>query len=183
MDEVKRIRGLGDTAGAQGYASLLGQFNAATDAARGGDQDAAKGLPALSKSLLDAAEAAATSRQDLDRIQNMAASSLEETYALIMGTASASQAATAALAADGGTADSQSWWSTFSAGQASAGDRAANDDVAGEVRALRAEVAGLRADNNSGNAALISAGNRTAKTLENVSSQSGGDAFATVAAA
>lgn len=83
MDEVKRIRGLTDAGNGNGFAALQGQFNAATSAARGGDQDAAKSLPALSQALLAAAAEQATSRQELERVRAMTAASLEATYGVI----------------------------------------------------------------------------------------------------
>ena len=61
------------------------------------------------------------------------------------------------------------------AGQAASRPSAANDDVAAELRALRAEVKQLREENNRGHAASASAGNRSARVLENVSAESGGD--------
>jgi len=83
MDEVNRIRGVTDAAGGNGFAALQGQFNAASTAARGGDQDAAKTLPALSQALLTAAGEQATSRQELERVRFMTAASLEATYGVI----------------------------------------------------------------------------------------------------
>ncbi len=83
MDEVNRIRGVTDAAGGNGFVALQGQFNAANTAARGGDQDAAKTLPALSQALLTAAAEQATSRQELERVRAMTAASLEATYGVI----------------------------------------------------------------------------------------------------
>lgn len=84
MDEVRRIRG--ELApGGQSYASLQKQFQTATDAARGGNIDAAKLLPGLSQALLDAATAAATDGRMLQRIKAITAASLERTYGVIAG--------------------------------------------------------------------------------------------------
>src|SRR5690606_3617062 len=69
MDEVRRLRGLTGSADGQSFATLMAQFNAVTAAARGGDIEAAKRLPALSQDLLRAAELAATSRQEMDRVR------------------------------------------------------------------------------------------------------------------
>src|SRR3546814_17227522 len=77
MDEVKRIRGLTGGSDTGSFAMLMGQFNAANIAARGGDMDVAKTLPGLSQSLLNAAALMATSRQELNRVQAQAAASLE----------------------------------------------------------------------------------------------------------
>src|SRR3546814_12312267 len=79
MDEVKRIRGLTGGSDTGSFAMLMGQFNAANIAARGGDMDVAKTLPGLSQSLLNAAALMATSRQELNRVQAQTAASLEAT--------------------------------------------------------------------------------------------------------
>ncbi|WP_419827656.1 hypothetical protein [Sphingomonas sp.] len=176
MDEVKRIRGLTDAGGGNTFASLQGQFNAAITAARAGDQDAAKGLPDLSKSLLDAAALAATSRQELARVEAQTAASLEGVYGMIAGATTASAAATAALTGSGSssssTSDAAAWWSTFAAGS---GDSAADDRSEAKLEAIRREIAQLRADNNDGNATIsgrIGDGN---KILDRVTD--GGDAM------
>ncbi|MBD8699805.1 hypothetical protein IFT54_08255 [Sphingomonas sp. CFBP 13714] len=95
MDEVNRIRGVTDAAGGNGFAALQGQFNAASTAARGGDQDAAKTLPALSQALLTAAAEQATSRQELERVGAMTAASLEATYGVISALGNGATAPTA----------------------------------------------------------------------------------------
>jgi hypothetical protein len=95
MDEVNRIRGVTDAAGGNGFAALQGQFNAASTAARGGDQDAAKTLPALSQALLTAAAEQATSRQELERVRAMTAASLEATYGVISALGNGATAPTA----------------------------------------------------------------------------------------
>lgn len=171
MDEVKRIRGLTGVGGEGSFASLLGQFNAATGAARGGDQDAAKSLPGLSQALLKAASDVATSRQELDRVQAQTAASLEATFAAIgnmTGSDAASTIATLAAAA--------------TAAQASSAPSAANDDLATEVKALRLEVAGMRAENNAGHAATAGNTGAVKKKLDDVTAASGGDAISVAAA-
>jgi hypothetical protein len=97
MDEVKRIRGITDGTGAGSFATLQGEFNALTIAARGGDQDAAGKLVSLSQSLLNAASLSATSKQELDRVKAQTAASLEQTHAIIAalsGTAAAASSST-----------------------------------------------------------------------------------------
>jgi hypothetical protein len=174
MDEVNRIRGLSDTTGATTYASLLSQFNAATAAARGGDQTAAGTLPQLSQSLLTAAQDAATSRQELDRIQAQVAASLEATYGLINGLSGGSApATTSALLTN--AANSQS--ATVSANDNS------SDSLTAKLDVLTAEIAQLRIDNNAGHAATASNTGAIKKTLDNVTRQSGGDAISIEAAA
>lgn len=172
MDEVKRIRGL--TGGSQdgNYASLLGQFNAATAAARAGDQDMAKALPGLSQALLKAAADAATSRQELDRIQAQTAASLEATFGAINALTGANPSASATLTA------------AATAAQASnPAPSVANDNLAAEVKALRQEVSKLREENNAGHAA--NAGNTGAikRKLDDVTAASGGEAISVVGAA
>jgi hypothetical protein len=161
--EVNRIRGLTGADAGSGFAPLLGQFNAATSAARGGDMDAAKSLPGLSQALLTAATAAATSRQELDRVQAQTAASLEATNAAIGKLSSVVPTpSAAALIAAGATTQ-----------EASAPSSAANDDMADEIRSLREELVGLRSDTNAGNAAIASSTGRMAKRLDDVTSPSG----------
>ena len=173
MDEVKRIRGLTGTNGGTSFASLMGQFNAATAAARGGDQDAAKSLPQLSQSLLSAAALVASSRQELDRVQAQTAASLEATNAAIGSLANTvtPTASVASILANAATT------------QASTAPTAANDDMAAELRALRDELAQMRADNNAGHAATASKAGSIDRTLQNVTSESGGTAISVAAAA
>ena len=154
----------------------MGQFNAATAAARGGDMDAAKTLPQLSQALLTAAQNAATSRQELDRIKAQVAASLEATYGLIgslsMGSSTASISTTDLL-----TNGLTSQPATVSANDNS------TDSLAAKLDALRDEVAQMRTENNSGHAATAGNTGSIKKTLDNVTLQSGGDAISTVAAA
>ena len=187
-DEVKRIRGLTDaTTSTSGFVALQGQFNAAVAAAKAGDQDAAKGLPDLSKALLDAAATAATSRQELARIEAQTAAALDGVYAGINAATTASNAATAAVmgAATDPSVSSSSWWSTFAGGDPVASSEpapAANDDIISELRQLRTEVAGMRADNNAGHANTGGWVQRIARIFLAVTTKSGGNAISTVAA-
>lgn len=174
MDEIKRIRGLADGTGAVSFASLLGQFNTATTAARAGDQDAAKSLPGLSQALLKVAADAATSRQELDRIQAQTAASLQATYSLITGFVGTSTPTSGTSLLDAAVAS-----------QASSGS--ANDNqteaLSARMDALLSEIEGLRADNNTGHA--TTAGNTGAikRKLDDVTADSGGNAISTVIAA
>ena len=169
---MRRIRGL-DASGGSSFAVLQGQFNAATTAARGGDQDAAKLLPALSQALLKSAGEAATSRQELDRVQSQTAASLEATGAVI-----------AALAKGNPLAGAGTMAAAAMTAQASAPTTAsANDTTAEQLRQINEEIAAMRRDNNSGHAANASANQRTARVMEDVSAEAGGTAFAVVQAA
>lgn len=173
MDEVRRIRGLTGANDNSTYASLLGQFNAATTAARLGDQEAAGKLTSLSQSLLSAAADVATSRQELDRIRAQTAASLEGTNAAI-----------SALAKSGSTSTASTLAAAATAAQVSgATDTTANDNLAAEVKSLREELSRMREENNAGHAATASNTGAMKRHLDNVTAQSGGDAIATVAAA
>ncbi|WP_137898353.1 hypothetical protein [Sphingomonas sp. 2SG] len=170
MDEVKRIRGLTDTASGNGFATLMGQFNAATASARAGDQDAAKSLPALSQALLSAAADRATSRQELERVRAQTAASLEATYgvvgALARGVATSNKGT---AAADGGAA---------AAAAAAVSTMPANDDALATAFAeLKEEVAAMRRDNNSGQAAIVNNTKATARILDAVTSDHSGQAI------
>ena len=187
MDEITRIRGLGTTGGAS-FASLQGQFNAAVTAARGGDQDAAKGLPELSKSLLDAAALAATSRQELARVEAQTAGALQSVYDMIGSAVGASGAATSAVLGtavsnDNASASGAQWWTTFANTASAASAGGGNDDLVSEIRELRAEVAGMRAENNKGHANTATAAEKGSNALDRASRLGGGSALATVKAA
>jgi tape measure domain-containing protein len=83
VSEINRIRGevAGNTP--TSFASAQAQFAIASAQARGGDQEAAKLLPSLSKAMLDLADLNATSALDLKRLQGQTAGSLAATLALI----------------------------------------------------------------------------------------------------
>jgi DNA repair exonuclease SbcCD ATPase subunit len=159
-DEIKRIRGLTANDNVGGFATLTGQFNAASAAARAGDQDAAKSLPGLSQALLTAAADAATSRQELDRIQAQTAASLEQTFNAI-----------SALSGSGSTLDA-------AAAASAGGGAASSDSTATSISDLKQEFAQLRADLNAGNAAIVSPLNRVAKKLDDVTAAGNGEAIA-----
>ncbi|KQS03103.1 hypothetical protein ASG11_01505 [Sphingomonas sp. Leaf357] len=173
MAEVNRIRGITGTAQGGGFAQLQGQFNAATTAARGGDQDAAKLLPGLSQSLLTAAQAAATSRQELARVQAQTAASLEATYGVVSALTMASTSATATTTADAAAA----------AGGATTGtaDRTASLEAA--VERLTDEVKQLRSENMATQSAIVGNTGKIARKLDDVTMESGGTAISTTLAA
>lgn len=173
FDEVQRIRGLTAAGAGNSFASLQGQFNAATGSARAGDMDAAKSLPGLSKALLDAAADAATSRQELDRIRAQTAAALEATYGLI-GSLSGNPAANSPAA-------------LLSAGAASQPAASAINDntetIAARLDALADRVEQMRAENTAALTTIAGNTGRTARKLDDVTAQSGGDAISTVRAA
>jgi len=176
--EIERIRGLKGTNTGGGFAQLLGQFNAANTAARGGDQDAAKSLPGLSQALLTAAAASATSRQELDRIQAQTAAALEATNAAIKGIAGVVSPSTP-------TGESNiTFLDTAAMTQAAqASPAAANDDLLEEVRSLREEIVQMRADNNNGHATTAGNTGKIARKFEDVTAASGGEAISVASAA
>jgi len=172
MDEVNRIRGLTDGSSAGSFALLQGQFNAATTAARAGDQDAAGKLVGLSQSLLTVAGNTATSRQELERVKAQVAASLEGTYALIGAITGASNPSStvAALSA------------AATATEAAGGTAPNTDELGDELRAVRAELVQLRSDVNSGTAAIASNTGRIATKLDDVTAEAGGNAISVAAA-
>ncbi|EZP57262.1 hypothetical protein [Sphingomonas sp. RIT328] len=174
MDEVKRIRGLTDTANGGSFVTLMSQFNAATASARAGDQDAAKSLPALSQALLTAAADQATSRQELARIQAQTAASLEATYGVVGALAKAS-------GSSGNGASVTDVIAAAGAAQAASAPVAANDDAATDAASLAAELAALRSDMNDGLASIASNTGRTARRLDDVTAASSGQAIAVAA--
>lgn len=166
-DEVRRIRGLSDATGGTSFASLMGQFNAATGAARGGDMDAAKTLPQLSQALLAVAADAATSRQELDRIRAQIAASLDATNGLITGLAGTPAALTNAALLEAAAANAATTGGANDNGSAS---------LTESLDEVRAELAQMRADNNAGHAATAANTGSIKRTLDNVTGESGGNA-------
>jgi len=172
-DEVQRIRGLANGGAGNTFASAMGQFNAATAAARGGDLEAAKSLPGLSQALLTLAADNARSRQELDRVQAQTAASLEQTMRLLaaLGGSATPQTASAMIAA-AGAAQPQSAASV-------------NDNSVAEMRtdlqSLRDTLEQLRRDNNAGHAATAGNVGAVKKHLDNVTAASGGEAVSVAA--
>ncbi|MGE8142869.1 phage tail length tape measure family protein [Novosphingobium sp. NPDC080210] len=180
LSEVARIRGTMD-GGTKSYAQALTEFNAATLAARAGDQEAAKSLPGLSQNLLTVAADAATSAQDLARIQGQTAASLEQTVAIINAMAGLStDTATAAAAAS----TSPSWWEQFASTQTATATSAANDSATvliDGLAALKQELSDLRDEQRIASATIASGTSKTARILERVTPD--GDALAVRTAA
>jgi len=165
--------------GTKTYAQALSEFNAATFAARSGDQEAAKSLPGLSQSLLTVAADAATSAQELARIQGQTAASLEQTVAIINGVAGLpTDTATAA------TSSTPTWWEQFASNQSATASLPANDSatvLVDGLAALRQELADLRDEQRIASAAIASGTSKTARILERVTPD--GDALAVRTAA
>lgn len=174
MDEVNRIRGITDGSGTGSFAQLQGQFNAAVAAAKGGDQDAAGTLPSLSQALIQAAELAATSRQELDRVKAQTAASLESVYASVLALAGGTSATGVATGTGAPTGTILEAAATAAQASATSSD---SDSVIAELKALREEVAQMRSDNNSGHAATASNTGAIKRKFEDVTADSGGNAI------
>jgi len=82
-DEVKRIRGLLEGTGPEAYAAAQARFAITTAQARAGDQDAAKALPEVSRTLQELAQQNAASALDLRILQGKSAASLAETATIL----------------------------------------------------------------------------------------------------
>jgi hypothetical protein len=81
--EIRRIRGELTDTDSRGLAYLQSEFAIATAAAKAGDADAAKQLPALSKAMLDLAASQSKSLVELQRLQGYTVASLLETRAYL----------------------------------------------------------------------------------------------------
>lgn len=77
--EVKRIRGLLEGSGQDGFAAAQARFSIASAQANAGDQDAYKSLPELSRAMLDLAENNTSTLIELQRIRAQTAASLTAT--------------------------------------------------------------------------------------------------------
>lgn len=78
-EEVKRIRGLLAGTGPEAYAAAQAKFAITNAQARAGDQEAAKALPEVSRTLQDLAQQNAQSAVELRIIQGKSAAALAET--------------------------------------------------------------------------------------------------------
>lgn len=161
LAEVQRIRGLTATPDAS-FATLQRQFDAATIAARGGNQDAAKQLPELSRALLEAAQTIATSKTQLDFIEAGTAASLQRTYDLIMAVTNAG----GSIAPTMSNGNAGSWWQTSSNFAAATAGTAQNDALVSELRSVKAELADTRAQLTARLDRIASADEKTAAVLD-----------------
>lgn len=174
MDEVKRIRGV-PTVGTVGFDALQRQFNATTEAARGGDQAAAKLLPELSKSLLDAVGQSNADELMVRRISAVTAASLEQTYAIIKAvTGGTSSTGGFPAPAPAAATDQQPWYRSFLDLQASAATSSPANDPAAEIRALRDAVDQMRQENNTGNARIIGEMSKVNDVLDEAAAEGDG---------
>lgn len=173
LSEVARIRGVMGDATAQTYAQSQTAFAVATAQARAGDQTAAAALPALSQTLLTLAEAQATSLTELRRMQGRTAASLGATASVLgaqfglpsfdVGLNSVPFDMVAKVHKDERimpAADNRELMARL----AMPAQHHNNDDVVAELRAVRQELAELKALQRDGNANH----KRTADTLVQV---------------
>lgn len=168
MDEVARIRGLSGQQTGANFATLMGQFNAATEAARAGDMDAAKDLPSLSQAMLAAAALMARSRQELDRVQTDTAASLEETNKAIQAYANGQQTDAQILDAANNTQ------------QANSANDNDNEVLRLSYEEMKSELAAMRAEMANGLSTIANNTGKSRRILEDVTAASGGDAITTV---
>jgi len=156
FSEVARIRGL---MGATTIGNAQSAFAIATAQARAGDQNAAKLLPGLSQAVLDIEQATAINSRDLARARAGVASSLEQTGAMLTSQYGL-QLPSYAVGTSSVPYDMVA--------QIHKGERitpaADNDGLLAEMRALRQEVAGLRASSDK----TADATSKTTNILRNV---------------
>lgn len=169
FDTIRKLRG--EVASpAQSYAAAQAQFSIATAAARAGDQGAAGQLPQLAQSVVDLGKAIAVTRVDQQLLTARTIASLSATMegmrqfgieipAFAAGTNRVPQDMLAMVHKDEAIipAAFNPW---------AGGMQGGNAELIAEVRALRAEVAELRAANSAENRAIASATAKTTKTME-----------------
>ena len=172
-DEIKRILGIaGDP---QNLASAQAQFAVSTAQARAGDQDAAKLLPGLSRALLDLAQASAASATDMAIIRGRTAASLSNTLQALAPRGvtvptfahGGAHAGGLRLVGEGGpeiesTGAARIWSAKQTAGMLGG----AAPELLEELRALRAEVAALRAEQRAAGEAVATHTGKTARILD-----------------
>lgn len=187
-DEIARIQGLTATGTAQTLSGAQASFSIATAQARAGDTAALDKLPSLSQALLEAAQGQARTADEYAAIQAATLASLQATLALL--TDPTQRTVKVPGFATGGT---------FGGGLRIVGERGPELEVTGpsrifsnsqmqtlfngggsamadELRALRAEVAGLRQEQQAGHVAIAGHTRRTAETLTRLTPD--GDALA-----
>jgi hypothetical protein len=182
IGEIQRIRGQLVADSGMGFASAQSQFAITTAQARAGDQAAAKLLPELSQTLLDLAQASATTLVELQRIRGQTAASLEDTTRVLAGQFGLNVPQFAV----GTNVVPQDMLAMVHAGEmivpaafnpATSGMGGNTARLEAQIERLTAELQGLRAEVRAG----VGHGAKTARILERVTPN--GTALATEAAA
>lgn len=186
-DEVKRIRGLIAGSTGKSLSALQTAFAVKAAQAGAGDQEAARLLPQVSQEMLRVAETLAGSRLDLQRLQARTAATLDRLVAGLTGEYAIPAFADGGLHIGGLRLVGETGPELEATGPARLynADQMAEllrgGDMAAELRALRAEVAQLRADNSAENRAIAIQTGKTARLVERVIPD--GDALAVRTAA
>lgn len=176
-DEVSRLRGLLTTDSTSSMAALQAQFATQTAMARAGDATALERLPQLSQDIEAAAALQAVTAADVALMRGQLAASLEETMRALGLEVPAFSVGTNRVPRDmlamvhEGEAIVPKAFNPAAGGVAPGGDA-----MVAELRAVRGELEGLRAEVRSG----VTHGAKTARILDRVARD--GDAFLTVAA-
>ena len=182
-DEIARIKGLTETGTATSLAGLQANFAIKTAQARAGDQAAIDALPELSKALLKASEAQATSSLDVAVMQAQTMASLQATLAAISdpnarlgkipGFASGGSfgGGLRLVGENGPELEVTGPSRIFSASQTASllNSGGSNEALLAEIRALRAEVAALREQQRDESLAIARNTGNTARVLERLS--------------
>ncbi len=178
-DEIERIKGLSATGSARTLAGAQADFSIATVQARAGSQTAVDSLPKLSQALLDVAQSSASSAEEYATIQAQTLASLQATLDAITdpkkrltvpGFASGGSfgGGLRLVGENGPELEVTGPSRIFNADQTRALLSRGDESLAAEVRALREEVAALRAEQMQGHAAIAGHARRTAETLTRV---------------
>ncbi len=160
-DEIKRIRGLTAAGGgkARTFAEAQSQFAITTAQARAGDAAAMAALPDASRALIDLADTAGRDRTAQAALQASIADSLQSTL-------DAAQQQPAAPAA--ATADAPAVPAPATPAATATPAQQTNADLLAELRALRAEVAALRAEQETNGSATATNTDRMQRLLTRI---------------
>jgi tape measure domain-containing protein len=181
-DEIARIKALTETGTATSMAELQTNFAIKTAQARAGDQAAIEALPALSQALLKATEEQAASSLDVAMMQAQTMASLQATLdaindpnprlGKIPGFASGGWfgGGLRLVGENGPELEVTGPSRIFNAGQTEAllRNSGGNETMVAEIRALRAELAALREQQQSEALAIARNTGTTARLLERV---------------
>lgn len=184
FDSLARLDGLIDSATAKAVAEFekveraskgMLDLGVATASVTSFGSAATRELQNAARNMAQVEKAGESLSRQLDRQTSTFGKTREETYAAIQTLAgtgtSPSTTSDAALLSAAGTASEATT------------PTAANDDMASEIKALREELAAMRADNNAGHAATASNTGSMKRTLDGVTQANGGEAISVASAA